>query len=358
MYKVINVVFTTRKMNALEVAKMTKYAFICNIPVKEGDLLVSPMYTTPMMVTDTYMSESNLLNGRIPLKELVVDKINGKSILSKTNNNLNNQVMTPNKGNGMFSGIVDKYKSQFIPQREEGVRMSLNGLICVPVDNEYVGMDDQGKLMSFPLEMTIDIPVYSINKPNSKVNVGDIIKSARSYSKVLGKNEDGSLKILSFSGYTHNKKEVTDFLMGQATTRVLINMFNFDDSTGFNPLFFAFAQGDTIDVNSLMMLSMTPQGKDLFSNAGGSFNPMMLMMLDKNHQGGNMMETMCMMNMMGGGNMFGNMFGNAAPKQETAKPVTEDDEMARLDRQIEIEKKKAQLAELIKSNTADCPASC
>lgn len=29
MYKVINVVFTTRKMNALEVSKMNKYAFIC-----------------------------------------------------------------------------------------------------------------------------------------------------------------------------------------------------------------------------------------------------------------------------------------------------------------------------------------
>ena len=353
MYKIINVVYTTRKMNALEVSKLTKYAFICDIPVKEGDLLVSPMYTTPMMVTDTYMSESNLLNGRTPIKELIVDKINGKPVI-KVNNPINNQqAMTPTKGNGMFSGIVDKYKSQFIPQREEGVRMSLNGLICVPVDNEYVGMDDQGKLMSFPLEMTIDIPVYSINKPNSKVNVGDIIKSARSYSKVLGKNEDGSLKILSFSGYTHNKKEVTDFLMGQATTRVLINMFNFDDSTGFNPLFFAFAQGDTIDVNSLMMLSMTPQGKDLFSNAGGSFNPMMLMMLDKNHQGGNMMETMCMVNMMGGGNMFGNMFGGNTPKEvisETpAEPIV-DNEMAELDRQIEIEKKKAELAELRKAN--------
>jgi hypothetical protein len=191
--------------------------------------------------------------------------------------------------------------------------MSLNGLICVPVDNEYVGMDDQGKLMSFPLEMTIDIPVYSINKPNSKVNVGDIIKSARSYSKVLGKNEDGSLKILSFSGYTHNKKEVTDFLMGQATTRVLINMFNFDEQAGFNPIFFAMASGETLDVSSLMMLSMTPQGKNLFSNAGGGFNPAMLWMLDQNKGGGNnMMEGMMMMSMMGGQNPFGNMFGQPA----------------------------------------------
>ena len=349
MYKVINVVYTTRKLNVLEANKLVKYAFICNVPVKEGDLLVSPSYTTPMMVTDVFMSETNLINGRIPMKELLIDKINGKPVI----NNINNQtVMTPTKNGSMFSGIVDKYKSQFIPQKEEGVRMSLSGLICVPMGDEYVGMDNDGNLVSFPFEMTIDVPVYSINKPNSNVQVGDIIKSAKSYSKVLGKNKDGSLKILSFSGYTHNKKEVKDFLMGQATTRVLINMFNFDDTTGFNPLFFAFASGDTIDVNSLMMLSMTPQGKNLFSNAGGSFNPMMLMMLDKNHQNGSMMESMMMMSMMGGNNPFGNMFGNTTVNVPTSNPVTsEEDE---LDRQIVIEKKKAELAALKKQNEESC----
>jgi hypothetical protein len=60
-----------------------------------------------------------------------------------------------------------------------------------------------------------------------------------------------------------------------------------------------------------------------------------------------------MMNMMGGGNMFGNMFGGNTPKdvisETPAKPIV-DSEMAELDRQIEIEKKKAQLAELRKAN--------
>ena len=139
--------------------------------------------------------------------------------------------------------------------------------------------------------------------------------------------------------------------MNQATTRVLINMFNFDDSNGFNPIFFAMASGDNLDVNSLMMLSMTPQGKNLFSNAGGSFNPMMLMMLDKNNQGGSMMETMCMMQMMGGNNMFGNMFGNTPNPETTSEdPETPDDELAELNRQIEIEQKKAELERLRKQN--------
>lgn len=345
MYKIINVVFTNRKLNAVEISKLPQYSFICNEKVKEGDLLVSPNYSTGMMITKVFTSNSNLINGRTPIKELIIDTINGKSIVKEETLKNNSNMTTTKSNNSMFNGIVDKYKSQFIPEKEDGVRMSLSGLICVPIGDEYIGMDDKGNLTSFPVEMTIDIPVYSILKLNSDIKVGDIIKTAKSYSKVIGKNDDG-LKILSFSGYTHNKKDVKDFLMNQATTRVLINMFNFDDSNGFNPIFFAMASGDNLDVNSLMMLSMTPQGKNLFSNAGGSFNPMMLMMLDKNNQGGSMMETMCMMQMIGGGNnMFGNMFGN------TSKPETpSEDELTKLNREIEIEQKRAELERLRKQN--------
>lgn len=344
MYKIINVVFTNRKLDAVEISKLPQYSFICNEKVKEGDLLVSPNYSTGMMITKVFTSNSNLINGRTPIKELIIDTINGKSII-KEETFKNNSNMTTTTKNSMFNGIVDKYKSQFIPEKEDGVRMSLSGLICVPIGDEYIGMDNEGNLTSFPVEMTIDIPVYSILKLNSDVKVGDIIKTAKSYSKVIGKNDDG-LKILSFSGYTHNKKEVKDFLMNQATTRVLINMFNFDDSNGFNPIFFAMASGDNLDVNSLMMLSMTPQGKNLFSNAGGSFNPMMLMMLDKNNQGGSMMETMCMMQMMGGGNMFSNMFNNASYPETPSG----DDELTELNRQIEIERKRAELEKLREQN--------
>jgi hypothetical protein len=212
--------------------------------------------------------------------------------------------------------------------------MSLSGLLCVPVDGEYIGIDKDDNLMSFPEELTLPIPVYSINKLNTSVQIGDIVKNGKSYAKVIGKNTDGSLKTLSFTGYTHNKKAVQDFIMGQTTTRVLINMFNFDEASGFNPIFFAMASGETLDVQSLMMLSMTPQGKNLFSNAGGSFNPAMLWMLDQNKQGGGMdfMSMMFMSQMMGGQNPFGNMFGGqtASPSPYTpigekpAKPSTDE----------------------------------
>ena len=317
-YRVITIVYTRRKLSALEIAEQKKYLFICEYEVKIGDMIDSPTYATPCQVIDVSWSNSKPMNPRGQfLKTLVIDKINGKSVNQTTNIINSSEKM---KDNSMFSGIMSKYSGQFIPQKEDKVRMSLNGLLCVPQDGEYVGVNGE-ELVSFPPEMTLQIPVYSIIKANSAVVPGDIIKNGNNYSKVIAINPDSSLKILSFTGFTHNKKPVTDFIMGAATTRVLINMFNFDEKSGFNPIFFAMASGESIDVNSLMMLSMTPQGKNLFSNAGGGFNPAMLWMLDKNRQenggGMDMMSMMMMSSMMGGQNPFGQMFGVASPSPYT-----------------------------------------
>ena len=321
-YRVVTVVFTKRKLSALEIAEQKKYLFICEHEVKIGDMIDSPTYATPCQIIDVSWNNSKPMNPRGQfLKTLVIDKINGKSI-NQTINIINSSEKM--KDNSMFSGIMSKYTGQFIPEKEDKVRMSLNGLLCVPQDGEYIGVQGDN-LVSFPEEMTLPIPVYSIVKTNSAIVAGDIIKNGHNYSKVLNVNADGSLKILSFTGYTHNKKPVTDFIMGAATTRVLINMFNFDEKSGFNPIFFAMANGDTLDVNSLMMLSMTPQGKDLFSNAGGGFNPMMLWMLDKNRQesgqGMDMMTMFMMSSMMGGRNPLGNMFQPIQQQPVQQQPV-------------------------------------
>ena len=321
-YRVVTVVFTKRKLSALEIAEQKKYLFICEHEVKIGDMIDSPTYATPCQIIDVSWNNSKPMNPRGQfLKTLVVDKINGKS-MNQTINIINSSEKM--KDNSMFSGIMSKYTGQFIPEKEDEVKMSLNGLLCVPQDGEYIGVQGDN-LVSFPEEMTLPIPVYSIVKTNSAIVAGDIIKNGHNYSKVLNVNADGSLKILSFTGYTHNKKPVTDFIMGAATTRVLINMFNFDEKSGFNPIFFAMANGDTIDVNSLMMLSMTPQGKDLFSNAGGGFNPMMLWMLDKNRQesgqGMDMMTMFMMSSMMGGKNPLGNMFQPVQQQPVQQQPV-------------------------------------
>ena len=335
MTKVVTAVFTNRKLNIFELSQKTGSTinFLTDLNLKPGDMLSSNEFDETFEVL--FIKEKDWTDDIDEnLRYVTINKINGKkvspSIFGEVNN-FNNNTFNKSKSskgmntnsNAMFSGMLGKYKSQFIPERETNVRMSMTGLLVVPVNGEYVGIDANNKLMSFPEEMTISIPVYSINKLNSAVQVGDIVKNGNTYAKVVGKNSDGSLKVLTYTGYTRSKKEVVDFFVNQATTRVLINMFNFDNSeNSFNPLFFAFANGDHIDVNSLMMLAMTPQGKNLFSNAGGGFNPMMLMMLDSNKGGSSsLFETMAMMSMMGGGNMFGNMpnmFNPMTPATPTA----------------------------------------
>ena len=327
MTKVVTAVFTNRKLNIFELSqkKGSTINFLTDLDLKPGDMLSSNEFDETCEVL--FIKEKDWTDDIDEnLRYVTINKVNGKKVSSSyfdEIDNFNNNTFNKSKSskgmntnsNAMFSGMLGKYKSQFIPERETNVRMSMTGLLVVPVNGEYVGIDVNNKLMSFPEEMTISIPVYSINKLNSAVQVGDIVKNGNTYAKVVGKNSDGSLKVLTYTGYTRSKKEVVDFFVNQATTRVLINMFNFDNSeNSFNPLFFAFANGDHIDVNSLMMLAMTPQGKNLFSNAGGGFNPMMLMMLDSN-KGGNssLFETMAMMSMMGGGNMFGNMFNSMTP---------------------------------------------
>lgn len=273
--------------------------------VNEGDVINTDKYSNAKVV-NVNLSDLNRIDGvqLIPLK--IKEKMD----------------FTP-KSDGMFSGLAEKYLSQFIPKKETDVRMSLTGLLCVPQDDQYIGIDQNNDLVGFDRSLTVDIPVYSIEKAISNIAPGDIVKNGRNYSKVIEKNSDNSLKVLSFSGYSHNKKAVKDFMLGQTTARVLINMFNFDEKTGFNPMFFAMASGDKFDVKSLLMLSMTPQGKNMFSNTGGGFNPMMLLMLDQSNSGkDDLMPLLMMSGLMGGQNPFNNMFGQSPTK--SSSPETTD----------------------------------
>ena len=329
MYNVITVVFTTKKLNAYEISQKKHYGYICDdSSVKVGDLITghcgSKSYDTPMQIIDIHTSSSRSVydvdGHQVALKNLTVDSINGSNSKNETKtviNNSNNLEMK--KANNMFAGIADKYKSQWIPEREEGVKMSMDGTMCVAIGDEYIGMKSDGTLTSYPREVLIDVPVYSINKPSTQVQIGDVIKNGpNSYGKVMFKNDDGSLKILSYTGYTHNKQEVQDFLLGQAMTRVLVNAFAFN-TTGFNPLIFAMCDEDNeFDMKDLFMLQAIT-GNNMFG--GNSINPLMMMAFankDGEGFGNDMFSLMAMSQMMGGQNPFQNI---TVPKFENDKPT-------------------------------------
>lgn len=173
--------------------------------------------------------------------------------------------------------------------------------------------------------MTYPMPcIYNISKNSDQIVIGDIVKSGRSYGVVKAKAEDGSIKIMNFNGNINNKIAIEDELMGSATFRVIVNPFNFDSSNGFNPLALAFMSGNRFDVKNLLMMSAF-NGGGLFNNAGKGFNPIMLMALaDKSSS--DFMTITLMSQLMGGGNMFGNMFGVAnKPATETPEPSNTND---------------------------------
>ena len=321
---------TDKKLNKTELKSRTKELFgfesgkLTNLKV--GDVITADNRTTPIQVVEI----TSLTSGYTILTNVA---INGVSIdLGNATQPAVNKVATTYAGvsatktkkmkdNKMVSGLIERYKSQFFPEKEERVKIAMDGAICVPVNNEYVGVKSDGSLTSYPEEFLIDVPVFSISKPQAQVKVGDIVKIGARYGRVNAKNGDGSLKILYFSGVTGNTHEIKDMLLGQSLVRVLVNMFSFNESNGMNPMMLlAMSDKEDLDIKSLFLMQAMSNGQSFGSNSVNGFNPMMLLALsDNDGKSNDMFTTMALMQMMNGGN---SLFGTPATTPVTTPTTT------------------------------------
>ena len=321
---------TDKKLNKTELKSRTKelYGFesgkLTNLKV--GDVITADNRTTPIQVAEI----TSLTSGYTILTNVAV---NGVSIdLGNATRPAVNKVATTYAGvsatktkkmkdNKMVSGLIERYKSQFFPEKEERVKIAMDGAICVPVNNEYVGVKSDGSLTSYPEEFLIDVPVFSISKPQAQVKVGDIVKIGARYGRVNAKNGDGSLKILYFSGVTGNTHEIKDMLLGQSLVRVLVNMFSFNESNGMNPMMLlAMSDKEDLDIKSLFLMQAMSNGQSFGSNSVNGFNPMKLLALsDNDGKSNDMFTTMALMQMMNGGN---SLFGTPATTPVTTPTTT------------------------------------
>ena len=320
---------TDKKLNKTELKSRTKELFgfesgkLTNLKV--GDVITADNRTTPIQVAEI----TSLTSGYTILTNVA---INGVSIdLGNATRPAVNKVATTYAGvsatktkkmkdNKMVSGLIERYKSQFFPEKEERVKIAMDGAICVPVNNEYVGVKSDGSLTSYPEEFLIDVPVFSISKPQAQVKVGDIVKIGARYGRVNAKNGDGSLKILYFSGVTGNTHEIKDMLLGQSLVRVLVNMFSFNESNGMNPMMLlAMSDKEDLDIKSLFLMQAMSNGQGFGSNSVNGFNPMMLLALsDNDGKSNDMFTTMALMQMMNGGN---SLFGTPVTTPTTTNPA-------------------------------------
>lgn len=302
---VIRGVFTDSKLSPFEVSGKDTVAYRTDQDykgLKKGDLVRFDGYDKNFQVVWTFASSSHQDDFEI----ISINTINGKQVSnSKSMERFGNMDVQ-----SAFGDLTKDMYNEFMPQAEESAKISItDGVLCFKnSEGSYVGMSPSGKLKKYKL--TYPMPcIYNISKNANQVVVGDIVKTGKSYGVVKTKAEDGSIKIMNFNGNINNKVAIEDELMGSATFRVIVNPFNFDSASGFNPLALAFMNKDKFDVKNLLIMSAM-NGGGLFDTAGSKFNPIMLLGLADDNSS-DFITVMLLSQLMGnkGTNPFANMFG-------------------------------------------------
>lgn len=246
----------------------------------------------------------------------IVGKKNSIVGVAELNYPFNKVRSTSKKTNNTLASYSDKLKNMFMPTEAEGVRVAMDGGICVATSQGYVTINDNNELVSYPEELTIDaLPAYIISKPASKLVKGDIIALDRSYAKVTNVSENGRITAISYTGTGKSIHTIKDFLLNQSVVRVVVSLAGQVNGLGMNPMMMiALSMSNKKDLKSILPLMMMSQ-----QNGAMGMNPMMLMAMGDDVN----MKDIFMLSAMGGQNLFGNMFQapTAAPAAAPAAPV-------------------------------------
>ena len=249
--------------------------------------------------------------------------------------------------------LLAKIKSQFLPVRIDGARLTINGEVAVinPENDGYRVISSTGELTDYPEAMTLPgLPVYAISRPIADIAEGDIIESAGKFYKVTGKTGN-KLSTICYTGSTRTKIGVKDALLGVTNFNVVVSLCG-ANANGINPLMLAYIMGDGdgefdlkdfLMVNALSGNSAIAGTGNLFSNPlmflaladkkGGDIDPLMFLLMGNNGAAnGNIMsnplvamsllgkgdksdtmETLLLASAMGGNGLnFGGIFGGCA----------------------------------------------
>ena len=233
------------------------------------------------------------------------------------------------KKNSMFKRMLEKMMSQYRPTKSGQLRMAFDGTIVLkknnPTGESYIGINNDGDIVSYEPEFVMDFPVYLIDRPYSQVGENDIMLVSEGekamYGKITKVTKD-YIEVICFNGNNLKINKTKDFITNSETVCVVLNMFagfNNNAVNGFNPLMFAFMNGEggDTDMEKFMMLSMMMNQNGNQTNIIDP-NMMMLMFLNKNNGESNMFETMMLMQMMQNGGL--KMF-NTTPTVTTVTPA-------------------------------------
>jgi len=229
----------------------------------------------------------------------------------KSNINKSNKTEMKNS----IKNLGERLKAQFLPQEVSDVRIAMDGNICVETAEGYVAIDDNFRLVSYPTEMVIDVPAFTIAKPFNQLKVGDVIVRSKSYGKIKS-IKDGKVTVVGYTGAGSNVYPIKDFLLGQASIRVVVSFTGTVDGQ-INPMMLFALSGDKKGDSLLPLLMLGQNGGTIAQN------PMMLALLAGKDDNLDLKDIM-MYSMLGGGqNPFANLFGNVAAPVAVDAPVAE-----------------------------------
>lgn len=219
----------------------------------------------------------------------------------------------------IFSSALNAFKAQFVPVKDDKLRMTLDGNIAAPHAGGYTAFIND-ELTNVPEDLLLEVPMYRINKKISDLQPGDVIKTGVgkkfTYHKVV--SIDGTNIVTNTYGGTVGRKisAVKDFFVGEKTVSVVVNLFGGLNAGNMNPMMLMALTGDSCDKSKLLPLMLMSQGQ---ADQATGLNPMLLMALgDDDSDNGDLFETMLMCQMMGNGqNPFSGLFGQPAAQAET-----------------------------------------
>lgn len=297
MVKTIKVIYTKKRLSEEEISMLgcKVYTYLCdNDEVEKGMLIESSDFTTSFQVVSVIDNCQTNYDGM----KLSMIHLSNKS----KNQNKSKEIKTEKKKmekKSFFKKFIEKYKSQFMPEKDENITLSFDGNVCVPIDGEYIGIDADNNLISYPDEMVTGIPMFFVSKPYSSVKEGDVVKIDNNYAKVLKKSDKNYLTCLTFSGYTEKKKEIKDFMLGQSFVKVAMNATSFlENGKGFDPTMFVLMSGDGDDSSMKdFMMARYMQGMMKGDNTNNINDFMLLALMDKEGGKSSFIESMVMMKM-------------------------------------------------------------
>ena len=217
--------------------------------------------------------------------------------------------------NNFSKGLYSRMREMYMPTEVSNIRVSTNGELAVETDNGYVAIDAQNQLISYPRELTLNLPVYTISKPKEQLQAGDVVVAGKGYAKVT-KVEGDKISAITYTGAGKVIHTIKDFLFNQTMVRVVVSLVGMAGGQ-FNPMMLmAMSESEGSMKDSLLPLMM-------MSQSGGNImaNPMMAALLMGGDGDSLSMKDVMMMSMISGGNCFGGLFGQT-PQAPAPAPAT------------------------------------